>query len=118
MSMSFIAETVRAPVLLGRRPVFDHNLDVLGYQLVAVAGGTNVPISPEMMARAGLDGEAGGLVGSRLAFVQPQPGIITGDLKLPMLPGRTVVEVPAAALHDPRVVDGCRSLVRDGYQLA
>jgi c-di-GMP-related signal transduction protein len=117
--MSFSAETLVADaVLLGRRPVFDHALNVLGYQLMAAGGGSEVAITPEMLVRAGLDGDGGGLVGSRLAFLRPQASILTRDVELPIAPARAVIEVSAGTLRDARIVEGCLALARDGYRLA
>src|ERR1700691_182477 len=60
----------------------------------------------------------GALVGSKRAFVNAAPCIITGETEMQAPPDRVVVEVGESVISDDPDLVGCRRLIDNGYTLA
>lgn len=126
----------RADVLVGREPVFDRTLQVLGYELVLDAVPDDVLGVPD---EAGELAEGEFLLTAAVVFGSLELGIdrFVGDKTMfcdagtdlllgatsPLVPSdRTVLEVPTGAVFGgdtaPTVGPACHRLAREGYTLA
>jgi len=116
-----------AQVVVGRQPVFDANLGVIGYELLfralpdATAAQPTLHDGDEMTTTVlhsalsiGLDR----LVGDKLIFCNADRGVLTGEVPIPLPPDRTVVEVLESVRFDAEIDAGCRALRAAGYRLA
>lgn len=114
-------------VVVGRQPVFDVDLKVVGYELlfrdvasdnVADGGGrTGDEMTADVLYGAlniGLDR----LVGDKTVFCNGDRGVLTGAVPIPLPPDRTIVEVLESVDVDPEIEAGCRALRAAGYRIA
>lgn len=114
-------------VVVGRQPVFDASLGVIGYELLfrplpeattaqpTTLGGDAMTTAVFHSALSiGLDR----LVGDKLIFCNADRGLLTGLVPIPLPPERTVVEVLESVRFDAEVDAGCRALRAAGYRLA
>ncbi len=112
-------------VHLGRQPVFDVDLTVVGYELLfRTAGSTTAQISdPEqatadVMVKTFTDFGLETVVGSKLAFVNLPRGFLTRAKPLPFPPQGVVLEVLEDVPADRQVLEGMRALRAAGYRFA
>lgn len=112
-------------VFVGRQPILDRNLGVLGYELLfrddpsadsARAQGDRATsrVIVNTFAEFGLDR----LVGDKLAFVNMTRPFLVGTLPLPFRAGEVVLEVIDGVDADDDLVAGVRRLVDSGYAIA
>lgn len=112
-------------VHLGRQPVFDAELDVIGYELLfRRAGSTSADVSDPEAATAdvvvktfadfGLDA----VVGDKLAFVNLPRGFLVGQHPLPFAPEQVVLEILEDVVGDAEVVAGVEQLRERGFRFA
>lgn len=112
-------------VHVGRQPIFDQGLDVLGYELLFRAGEeafsaaqsgdmatTRVIINT--FTEFGLDK----LVGQKLAFVNVTRPFVVGTMPVPFTPDVAVLELLENIESDPDVLTGVQALRDEGYALA
>lgn len=115
--------------IVARQPVFDRRFDVIGYELLfrptvtATSADTpDVLYSGDLMTaqvllnsvEIGIDR----LAGDRLLFCNASRGPLVGEVPIILPPERTVIEVLESVVIDEEVLNGCRKLVYQGYQLA
>lgn len=119
-------------VVVGRQPVFDRELDVIGYELLfrglnVPGGGTDgpggaAPTDGDLMTAAVLYSSVSigmsRLVGDKLAFCNAGRKLLVGIDPVVLPAEQTVIEVHAAMVADEEVVAGCGRLVRKGFLLA
>lgn len=112
-------------VHVGRQPVFDRAGKVIGHELLFRDGDvaharitSGVAATAQVLLSSFLDMGVETLVGDGLAFVNLPRPYITGDLPLPMEPGRLVLEVLEDVGHDEELRDGLRRLRAHGHTLA
>ncbi|MDO9380346.1 MAG: EAL domain-containing protein [Nocardioidaceae bacterium] len=110
-------------VVLGRQPIVDRAGTVVGHELLYR---TRIPAElrptgEQMTARVvfgtltmGVEHLSGG---GRL-WCNASRGSLVGDVPIALPPESTTIEVLEAIEIDDALVDGCRDLVRQGYQLA
>ncbi len=119
--------TPRSKVIVGRQPVFERDLEVVGYGLAAAAveGDADQATLTEDLAYAPptIDGDASGLpsvFGSKLAFVRPDTTLLTNPALLAtvMTPESTVVEIGSADCRGPEMAACLQSLAGYGYRIA
>jgi len=114
-------------VVVGRQPIFDRSLSVIGYELLFrpvcsltvtdVAG----PRGDQMTADVLLGSVSIGvdrLVGSKRLFCNGSRGVLTGTVPILLSPDRTVIEVLESVAPDEEVLAGCRRLRDEGFTLA
>lgn len=112
-------------VHVARQPIVDRSGDLHGYELLfrpsadAVASGESgdaatSDVIVETFTEFGFER----LVGETFAFVNVTRAFVTGQLPLPLLPERTVLELLETVEVDDAVVDGLRALRAQGYRLA
>ena len=126
-----------AETLVGRQPIFDRDLVVQAYELLfehrdagpdapdapdgpdaSDGPGSTAPPhrSPDHILGPGND-EIVSLVGSKRAFCNAGPGIMTGETQILALPDRVVVEIPGPMV-DEFGLAACRRLRDAGYTIA
>ncbi len=112
-------------VYVGRQPIFDRSLSVLGYELLFRDGAKATHASSKgdratgqvivhTFAEFGLDR----LVGSKLAFVNMTRPFLVGTLPLPFEPGDVVLEILETITVDDDLLAGLARLIAAGYSLA
>ena len=104
-------------VHLGRQPVFDADLTVVGYELLfRRAGSTTAQVADPEQATADVvvktfaDFGLEAVVGDKLAFVNLPRGFLTGAKPLPFAPEQVVLEILEDVVADAEVLDGIRRL--------
>lgn len=111
-------------IVVGRQPVFDRDLTVVGYELLfrPVEGGPAAELDGDLMTTAVLFSSVGigvnRLVGDKTIFCNADRGLLTGSVPVVLTPERTVFEVVESVALDDEVVDGCHRLVEQGFMLA
>lgn len=105
--------------LIGRRPIFDRDLSVTGYDLVfqAVDGAPGAPATPDaLLGDPGADIVA--LVGAKEAVCPAGPGVLSGEVAVAVPPERVVVAVRPPVGQDAAALEACRRLRAQGYRLS
>jgi len=113
-------------VVVGRQPIFDRHMEIMGYELLFRSVGAFVPngsraLGDQMTAdvlfssiNIGIDR----LVGDKKLFCNASRGVLVGEVPIVLPPERTVIEVLESVVVDDEVVSGCQRLLDEGYQLA
>lgn len=113
-------------VVVGRQPIFDRTLSVLGYELLfrpvgaLVVNGSTVDhdhMTAEVLFSSiniGVDR----LVGDKHLFCNASRGVLAGEVPIVLPPERTIVEVPESVVLDEDDLSGCRRLRDEGYEFA
>lgn len=115
------------PVVVARQPILAPDGTVHGYELLFRAtpdadsaqldlGGdyATAQVLVTAVSEFGLDA----LVGSSLAFVNLTRSFLTGDLPIPVTPGRAVLEILEDIRLDAALVEAARGLSEAGHRLA
>jgi c-di-GMP-related signal transduction protein len=112
-------------VYVGRQPIFDRSLAVLGYELLfrhgpdaAFANSADDRATGRVIvntyAELGLDR----LVGNRCAFINLTRPFLVGTLPLPFSPSDVVLEILETIVVDDDLLTGLQRLIAAGYLLA
>lgn len=108
---------------IGRLPVFDRRLDVVGFHLLIDEYDGTVPSGPfgstersrRLLTRALLEVGLDSLIGGRLGFVEIPVPLLAEGTHLALPPHRIIVEVPGTVdAHGHEVLHQAR---KDGYRL-
>ncbi len=112
-------------IVVGRQPVFDRELAIVGYELLfrpLEGGALSDELGGDLMTTSVLFSSVGigvnRLVGDKTIFCNVDRGLLTGTEPLVLAPERTVFEVSGSLELDDDVVHGCEHLVQQGYMLA
>ena len=112
-------------IVVGRQPVFDRELAVVGYELLfrTLEGtGFSDRLDGDLMTTSVLFSSVGigvnKLVGDKVIFCNADRGLLTGSVPVVLAPERTVFEVIESVALDDEVVAGCERLVHQGFMLA
>jgi len=114
-------------VVVGRQPIFDRALSVIGYELLfrPLASIVNVdtagPRGDEMTADVLLGSLNIGierLVGIKLLFCNGSRGVLTGDVPIVLEPAQTVIEILETIRPEAEILEGCHRLHDQGFALA
>ncbi|HUY30105.1 MAG TPA: EAL domain-containing protein [Acidimicrobiales bacterium] len=112
-------------IVVGRQPVFDRELAVVGYELLfrTLEGtGFSDQLDGDLMTTSVLFSSVGigvnKLVGDKVIFCNADRGLLTGSVPVVLAPERTVFEVIESVALDDEVVAGCERLVHQGFMLA
>lgn len=112
-------------ILLRRQPIFRADLEVIGYEILlegeasrttGLLGGDDETTAEALVDSVGVGLER--LVGDKLIFVDASRSVFTGALPVVLPPHQTVLEYLEPVGLDQAVLDGCASLVADGYRIA
>jgi c-di-GMP-related signal transduction protein len=112
-------------VQVGRQPIFDRSLEVLGYELLfrsadeataAVESGdmATTRVILNTFTEFGLDR----LVGGKLAFVNVTRPFVVGSMPVPFSPEVAVLELLPSVQADPMTLAGAEQLRAGGYAIA
>ena len=112
-------------VHVGRQPIFDRAMGVVGYELLFRGGSSSHDASEHgdvattrviinTFTEFGLDR----LVGSRKAFVNVTRPFVVGAMPVPFSPDVAVLELLDTVTADPDVLTGARELRESGFALA
>ncbi|HUO47722.1 MAG TPA: EAL domain-containing protein, partial [Acidimicrobiales bacterium] len=117
-------------VVVGRQPIFDRDLAVMGYELLFrtlssrtdLERANNTAEDGDLLTADVLFGSivigVDRLVGDRKVFCNASRGVLTGEIPIVLPPDRTVVEILESVVPDDEVLAGCRRLREEGYTLA
>ena len=113
-------------VIVGRQPIFDLGRQVIGFELLfrpllSASGELEIPSGELMTAEvlmSSLNLGVDNIVGNKLAFINADRGILTGDTVPLMPPERCVLEILETVAPDDEVIARCEQLVARGYSLA
>jgi EAL and modified HD-GYP domain-containing signal transduction protein len=112
-------------VHVGRQPIYDAQLQVIGYELLfrarreaetATQWGdlATSTVIVNTFTEFGLDR----LVDNRLGFINVTRPFLVGDLPVPFRPESAVLEILETGQPDDELVDGVRRLVDEGFAIA
>lgn len=115
-----------AQVVVGRQPIFNRDLLIVGYELLYRSAGAldhadTGTAGDEMTASVFAGALSIGLhrlVGEKDIFCNADRGVLSGAVPLLLPPSRTTVEVTDSTHYDIELEDGCRRLERAGYHIA
>jgi c-di-GMP-related signal transduction protein len=112
-------------ILLRRQPIFRADLEVIGYEILLegeVFRTTSLSVGDDETTAEALVGSVGigleRLVGDKLIFVDASRSVFTRALPILLPPHQTVLEYLEPVGLDQAVLEGCASLVADGYRIA
>lgn len=113
-------------VVVERQPVFDAELDVVGYELLLrhiESAGAPPDLDDDVLPTVSVLFNAVSigvtrLVGDRFVFCDADRSVLTDDVPIVLPPERTVLEVAPALAADDEVVAGCQRLVEAGFTIA
>src|SRR5579875_2712122 len=107
--------------MVGRQPILDGRLKVLGYELLfrdpayQLCGDAK---TADVLVHTCMDLGLKSLVGDKLAFVNTTKGYLVGEYDIPFPPRQTVIDALEDVPRDADVLAGCRRLAQNGYTLA
>lgn len=113
-------------LLVGRQPIFNRNREVIGYELLYRAVGTDnashvtngdfatTQVLLNTFSEIGLDN----IVGSGFAFINFTRNFLVGKYPIQLPPERVVLEVLEDIAIDRQLVNALRSLHISGFQIA
>jgi len=113
-------------IVVGRQPIFDHALSVMGYELLFRPVGPltvkGSKVDEDQMTTDVLFGSINigieRLVGDKKLFCNASRGLLLGEIPIVLPAERTVIEVEERALKDEEAVAGCRRVRDEGYGIA
>ena len=113
-------------VFVGRQPIYDRRLAVVGYELLFRAGGLSETAefadpdraSTQVILNTFLEIGLEQLVGDKPAFLNLTRGFLLGEYSFPFPRNRVVLEVLESIEVDDAVVAAVRDLTQRGYQIA
>ena len=118
-------------VVVGRQPIFDRDLTVIGYELLFRTLGANADFEGACEA-AGVRGDlltaevlfgsvnigVDRLVGNKKLFCNACRGVLVGEVPIVLPPEQTVIEILESVVIDEAVLAGCERLRDEGFTLA
>jgi len=118
-----LEQPVPDAVVVARQPIVDVDRSVVGYELLYRQRDPDAPqVSGEQMTAQVVLGAltigVDQLVGDKVMFCNAERGVLTGATPVTLPPERTVIEVLESVRIDDEAVEGCRSLVERGFELA
>jgi c-di-GMP-related signal transduction protein len=112
-------------VSVGRQPIFDRSLGVLGFELLyrasseaSSATDNGDAATAQVMVSTYTELGLERLVGERMTFLNVTRSFLTGDMPLPVPPKDVVLEILPTVEVDEAVLAGARQRRDDGFWLA
>ncbi|MBN2070680.1 MAG: HDOD domain-containing protein [Candidatus Krumholzibacteriota bacterium] len=113
-------------IFVGRQPIFDKKLNVIGYELLYRASEEdlhacitdNNDASSQVILNTFMSIGLERLAGDRLVFINLSEGFFRGDFPFPLDPEKIVVEILEGMTLDKSLVDSIRDFAARGYRLA
>jgi c-di-GMP phosphodiesterase len=113
------------PFFVARQPIYNPSLEVEGYELLFRGGQTDSAnfadanqATSAVIAGSVVDIGLDRLVGDRLAFINVPRAFLDGDLPLPPIPDRVVLELLEDLEPDESVVAAVEGLKAQGFRIA
>lgn len=111
-------------LFIGRQPIVDINLQVVGYELLFRSGMDDHAqiedadlASAQLIVNSYMEMGLERIVGSQRAFINLTRPFLTGDIPLPMSPEQVALEVAQDIGIDARLVAGLKRYRHAGYRL-
>ncbi len=112
-------------IYVGRQPIYNRKLDVIGYELLYRSGQDNQAqfldgdqATGEVILNTFLELGLENITGRYPAFINISRSFLVGDKPLPFSHKRVVLEVLEDIEPDAALIDGLRRLVQSGYIIA
>lgn len=112
-------------VYIGRQPIFDRQLEVVGYELLYRSGNTQQAIFKDgnhatsvVISNAFLEIGLERLVGDKLAFINLTAAFLLGDYPIPLQYDRLVLEVLEDVTVNQELATALQNLIKRGYTVA
>jgi len=112
-------------IFVGRQPIFNRRLNVVGYELLFRKFGASEAnvvdgdlATSQVILNTFMEIGLDRLVGDGLAFINLTRRFLIEESRLPAMPGRVVLEVLEDIEVDEALVKALRRLSRQGYQIA
>jgi EAL and modified HD-GYP domain-containing signal transduction protein len=106
-------------LLIGRQPIYDRALQVVGYELIHHAEGVPAgEASPGQVLDALMELGMDHLVGPHPAWIGVTGGWLTSDRLLALPPERLVLQIPRDALAEPGLRPSVVALAERGFRFA
>jgi len=118
--------TMTSNVMVGRQPIFDRDLNVVGYELLYRGALTDTSAefddpdlaSIQVMLNSFLEIGLDQVVGDYPAYVNLTRNFLVGNIPIPLPPDRVVLEVLESVVADDEVLRSLRQLSAQGYRIA
>jgi c-di-GMP phosphodiesterase len=118
--------TLTSRVTVGRQPIFDRDLNVVGYELLYRGSATDTKAefsdpdlaSIQVMLNSFLDIGLDQVVGDYPAYVNLTRNFLVGNIPIPLPAERVVLEVLESVVADDEVLRSLRQLSAQGYRIA
>ena len=115
-----------ANVMVGRQPIFDRDLNVVGYELLYRGSATDTRAefndpdlaSIQVMLNSFLEIGLDQVVGDYPAYVNLTRNFLVGNIPIPLPADRVVLEVLESVVADDEVLRSLRQLSAQGYRIA
>src|ERR1700733_6887791 len=112
-------------VYLGRQPILDSRLAIIGYELLFRSSEANfcdvtddVAATSQVIVNAVLGVGLDRLLGGKPAFINFDRTLLLGDWTTLLPPDKVVIEILETVSPDQEVLSACHKLQQQGYALA
>lgn len=112
-------------IYVGRQPIYNRSLDVIGYELLYRSGHDNQAqfldgdqATGEVILNSFLELGLENITGRHPAFINLSRSFLVGDRPLPFSSKRVVLEILEDIEPDPALIEAVRRLVKNGYIIA
>jgi c-di-GMP phosphodiesterase len=115
-----------ADYLIGRQPIFNRRMDVIGYELLYRGVDSSRPQQPvdgdlattQVILNAFSEIGLESIVGEHVAFINATQNFLLGRLPIPFSPDKVVLEVLEDIAVDQQLIAGLKQLKQSGFRLA
>jgi len=112
-------------IFLARQPIYDRDLNVIGYELLFRNNHANVAqftdgarASSQLISNTFMGIGLENIVGSSVAFINLTHEFFIGEQPIPMRPEQVVLEICEETLPEEKVLTGLQQLAGQGYAIA
>lgn len=112
-------------IYIGRQPIYDRKLDVVGYELLFRSNETNRAdvtdgdlATSQVIVNSFMEIGLDRLVGSKSAFINLTRGFILGDYPLPFPKEKIVLEILEDIVVDDDIINAIRQFSKKGFTIA
>lgn len=111
-------------VYVARQPIYDRKLNVYAYEVLFRNSARQAEMdcgdraTSEVIVNTLMDIGLERIVGSHIAFINFTEGFLTGELPLPPIHDKVVLEVLENIEPEPELIDGLAQLAAEGYRIA
>jgi EAL and modified HD-GYP domain-containing signal transduction protein len=111
-------------VYVARQPIYDRKLNLFAYEVLFRDSTRRSQVqcgdraTSEVVVNTLMDIGLERIVGSHIAFINFTEGFLTGELPLPPMNDKVVLEVLENVEPEPELIDGLARLAAEGYRIA